>query len=260
MHIGMRIGDSVTGHTVVGITVDDFKAQANATTDCDEWIQVNYSDTVHMRDVLLQTGTKGITTQVPGHPPSTLFRAVTGLKLSDIDVDLMSSDGIILKQTRDAQLIGCNVQGAEVGIRVHEQAQGTRIRDCCLQVNSHHGIVLSTGGNPSTESCKHTSISGCDITDNGSGIPGSGTGIAIEGGVYDYRIVDNFIGNGYELGSPQAYAIYASGATDRYVVKDNVFFANTVKTPDQFAQVHGLATTNPPTNNVLYVTNNNLYV
>jgi hypothetical protein len=212
---GIRIGDSLPGHLVVGVYANDIVCQAATTADMKTWLEINYSDTIHFSKCLFQTGTIGLNTQVPGGA----FEAVTGLKLTEVVMDTMAANGFNLKQVRDCELNNCNAQGCFFGLQTLKEALGVRIKGGAFQLNTFHGMAITEG--------EHISVDNANITDNGSsGNPGV-CGVSVAPGMSHWSVRNSRIGNLYNLGAYQKFGLVVEiGASDYYDVSHNEFRNN----------------------------------
>ena len=212
----IRIGDGV--HHVSDIIIDDVSGTAATPADVGVWIEIAANtDTVKLSGLTLIKGTVGVRLGAFGGP-------VTGVTVTDCPaIESMTSWGILAYTAQNVRISDCSIAQNQGGIGTSSGVQGFSVSNSTIHANRTDGVTMWPGS-------QGVILTGNTIADNGTA-GGWSAGISIAGGVSDFTLVNNRIGNGLLWGGLglQQYCIFlASGNSNHYSITGNACRNHTV--------------------------------
>lgn len=211
----IRIGDGV--HHVSDIEISEVSGTAATPADVGVWVEINANtDTIALSGLTLIKGGVGVRMGAAGGP-------VTGVTITGCPaIESMTSYGILAYTAQNVRVVNCSLAQNQGGIGTSSGVQGFSVTNSTIHANRGDGVTLWPGS-------QGVVLNGNTIADNGlSG--GWSAGISIAGGVSDFTLVNNRIGNGLLWGNgQQRYCIFvAGGASNFYSITGNACRNHTV--------------------------------
>lgn len=205
----IKIGDGV--HHVSDIHVDDVSGTASTAADMGVWIEIGANtDTIALSKLTLIKGAVGVRMGASGGP-------VTGVTITGCPaIESMTSYGMLAYTAQNVRVSDCSIAQNQGGIGTSSGVQGFSVSNSTLHANRGDGATLWPGS-------QGVILTGNTIADNGTA-GGWSAGISIAGGVSDFTLVNNRIGNGLLWGGLglQQYCIFlAGGSSNNYSITGN---------------------------------------
>jgi hypothetical protein len=205
----IRIGDGV--HHVSDIIVDDVSGTAATPVDVGVWIEIGANtDTIALSGLTLIKGAVGVRMGAAGGP-------VTGVTITGCPaIESMTSYGLLAYTAQNVRIVNCSLAQNQGGIGTSSGVQGFSVTNSTIHANRSDGVTIWPGS-------QGVIITGNTIADNGTA-GGWSAGISIAGGVSDFTLVNNRIGNGLVGGGLglQQYCIFlAGGSSNNYSITGN---------------------------------------
>jgi hypothetical protein len=212
----IRIGDGV--HHVSDILLDDVSGTAATPSDVGVWVEIGANtDTIALSGLTLIKGAVGVRMGAFGGP-------VTGVTITGCPaIESMTSYGILAYTAQNVRIVNCSLAQNLGGIGTSSGVQGFSVSNSTIHANRGDGVTLWPGS-------QGVVLSGNTIADNGTS-GGWSAGVSIAGGVSDFTLSGNRIGNGLlwnGLGQ-QRYCIFvAGGSSNFYSITGNACRNHTV--------------------------------
>jgi hypothetical protein len=199
----IRIGDGV--HHVSDIEIGDVSGTAATPADVGVWIEIGANtDTIALSNLTLIKGAVGVRMGAAGGP-------VTGVTITGCPaIESMTSYGILAYTAQNVRIVNCSLAQNQGGIGTSSGVQGLSVTNSTIHANRGDGITMWPGS-------QGVVLTGNTLADNGTS-GGWSAGISIAGGVSDFTISGNRIGNGLlwnGLGQ-QRYCIFVAGGSSNF--------------------------------------------
>lgn len=217
--MAMRIGDGL--HHLTDISITGMSGTAATPADMPVWINVNKDvDTVNIRDLTLIVGGAGVVVGAGVSTPS----AVTGFSLMDAPaIESMTGYGVLIQSANNVRLSNLSLAQNQGGVGIGAGVRGLVLSNSVIHANRGDGVTMWAGASGATIA---NNVIGANNLSNSPW----GFGISIGGGVSDFTVTGNRIGNNVVWGGSgnQRYCVYlAAGNSNRYSITNNACLGHT---------------------------------